>query len=98
MLIAGCGHFEVTVKAYGVKGAQSTNTISGGGTTLASYNTLTKEVTLLDINRYKHILRTFKNQFFPDTTIDPKIEDSKRFDREEFYRMCSLIVEIPQCR
>ena len=88
LILPCCGHFEVSLKVYGLTGGRMG---AGNVTTIASYNTFTEEVTLLNINKYEHIIKELRKQFFPNNAIDPKINDSKKFNIIEFRRMCGFI-------
>jgi len=89
LLLSGCG-YQFIIKAQ--KDPES------GGTTIVKYNDDTGEVHCLDIDRYKRILLELYHQFFPDTTIDPAIEQSRAFDPAGFEEVCKMAPEVQECK
>lgn len=86
IILTSCTHYNIIIKSYNIN----------NGTVIASYDTGTKEIVLLDKNKYKKIVSDIYKQFFPRHIKDPSFAQSKKFDRIEFKRMCSFM-KIKEC-
>lgn len=88
----GCSGYVVTVKTYNSISLNKERAAKlGPGSTILSYDTLTQKIVVFDFDKRFKIIKEFYYCFFPDATINPSFYQSKLFDREEFYRLCSLI-------
>lgn len=66
-------------------------------TPLVSYDSGTDEVVILETDKYRQMAWQLYHQFFPNTILQPKIEQSRFFNPQEFSRLCGFSPKVREC-
>jgi hypothetical protein len=88
LLLCGCG-YQLSFKIYGV---------GRGESTVFGYDPDEDRVRLLDLDRYNAQTRQLYRQFFPNTVINPGLEQLRKMNPVEFERLCRIASKVRGCK